>query len=195
MPQNPNDYADAEIQAPAHDLLAETAPTPNPARELWQAEAERRYAPRTTAFYEYVTRPRQSGRRLEAYASQLAPTPQKEKAPMRILVCGGREYCNREQLYDTLDSYPTPAAIIEGGAQGADRFAREWATERGIQVETFPADWKTHGKSAGPIRNQQMLKEGRPDLVVAFAGGKGTQHMMTIARNAGVKVDRWNGYA
>jgi hypothetical protein len=41
---------------------------------------------------------------------------------------------------------------------------------------------------AGPIRNQRMLVEGKPDLVVAFPGGKGTAGMVTLARNAGVDV-------
>jgi len=53
----------------------------------------------------------------------------------------------------------------------------------------FPADWSRHGKSAGPIRNRQMLIEGRPDIVVAFPGGKGTANMIKQAVEAGVKVE------
>ena len=52
----------------------------------------------------------------------------------------------------------------------------------------YPAPWKRFGPSAGGIRNQQMLDEGKPDLVVAFPGGKGTADMVRRAENAGVKV-------
>ena len=57
-------------------------------------------------------------------------------------------------------------------------------------VETYPADWDRHGKSAGPIRNRQMLAEGHPDLVVAFPDtvSRGTWDMIGAARHAGVKV-------
>jgi len=52
----------------------------------------------------------------------------------------------------------------------------------------FLANWRTHGKAAGPIRNQQMLDEGRPHLVVAFPGGTGTADMVRRAKAAGVPV-------
>jgi UDP-N-acetylmuramoylalanine-D-glutamate ligase len=54
-------------------------------------------------------------------------------------------------------------------------------------MSIYPAKWDLHGKSAGPIRNQQMLDTG-VDLVIAFPGGKGTAHMVSIAKKAGVKV-------
>jgi UDP-N-acetylmuramoylalanine-D-glutamate ligase len=57
-----------------------------------------------------------------------------------------------------------------------------------IPVETYEADWDTHGKAAGPIRNKRMLDEGKPDLVVAFPGGRGTANMISQARKAGVEV-------
>jgi acyl-CoA synthetase (NDP forming) len=55
-------------------------------------------------------------------------------------------------------------------------------------VTSFPANWKKHGKSAGPIRNQLMLDVGKPDLVIAFPGGSGTADMIRRARKAGVPV-------
>ena len=64
--------------------------------------------------------------------------------------------------------------IISGMASGADTFAVEWAARFGFPLRAFPAEWDKHGRSAGPIRNQRMLDEGKPDLVVAFPGGKGT---------------------
>jgi UDP-N-acetylmuramoylalanine-D-glutamate ligase len=55
-------------------------------------------------------------------------------------------------------------------------------------LEVYPADWKLHGKSAGHIRNQQMLDESKPDIVIAFPGGRGTANMIKRAKKAGVEV-------
>ena len=66
--------------------------------------------------------------------------------------------------------------------------AAAWAAGRGIPVEVCKADWQGLGRAAGPIRNQQMLDEGQPDLVIAFPGGIGTANMTALAAKASVKV-------
>jgi len=75
-----------------------------------------------------------------------------------------------------------------GMARGADMLAWQWAHDFGIPTCEFPADWDRHRRSAGTIRNEQMLREGKPDLVIAFPGGRGTAHMVRIAKAAGVPV-------
>jgi len=50
------------------------------------------------------------------------------------------------------------------------------------------ANWAELGRKAGPIRNQQMLDEGKPNLVVAFPGGRGTADIVRRARAAGIEV-------
>ena len=55
-------------------------------------------------------------------------------------------------------------------------------------VEEYPADWKKYGKSAGPLRNQRMIDEGKPDLVVAFPGGVGTADMISRAKAYNISV-------
>ena len=108
---------------------------------------------------------------------------------MRVLVCGGRDYHDRQQVFDVLDDLREPAThIIHGGARGADTFGRDWAKERKVPYTTFRADWGKLGRAAGPIRNQKMLSEGKPDLVVAFPGGKGTADMVSRAKKAGIPV-------
>lgn len=108
-----------------------------------------------------------------------------------ILVCGGRDYPDRDHLFQQLDwcrdRYGV-IEVIEGGARGADRWAREWRAERGAPGRTYPADWATHPRAAGPIRNRQMLVDGKPDLVLAFPGGRGTLNMVRQARSAHVPV-------
>jgi hypothetical protein len=111
---------------------------------------------------------------------------------MRVLVAGSRGWTSAQAIWNVLDELAAqgPITVIEGGARGADRAAADWAVGRGMELLEFPADWTTHGKAAGPIRNQQMLEEGRPDLVVAFAddlgASRGTKDMVTRAHRAGV---------
>lgn len=78
--------------------------------------------------------------------------------------------------------------IISGGAVGVDSVAIDWAVINWCPFMKFEADWNKHGNAAGPIRNQRMLSEGKPDLVVAFPGGKGTAHMKRLARTVKIKV-------
>lgn len=111
---------------------------------------------------------------------------------MKVLVCGGRNFNDALTLGSWLGGIHKNngpiTLLIEGGAPGADFMARKFAEWQGIPVQTFEADWETHGRAAGPIRNKQMLDEGKPDLVVAFEGGIGTANMVRQAREAGVKV-------
>lgn len=91
--------------------------------------------------------------------------------------------------YNPTDNWlPLDITIISGAAKGADSAAADWAIVNYANLEEYPADWKTHGKSAGFIRNKQMLEEGKPDYVIAFPGGKGTAMMVDIAKKAKVPV-------
>jgi hypothetical protein len=83
-----------------------------------------------------------------------------------------------------------PTKIIHGNARGADTMAADWATQMAIEVQSFPADWAAHGVFAGPHRNQQMLDDGKPELVVAFPTRKstGTWDMVRKAKKAGVET-------
>lgn len=110
---------------------------------------------------------------------------------MRVLVCGGRDFNDWDLFWKTMfeiSKKDVITTIIHGNAKGADSFAAEWGKSFAHEVLAYPADWKTHGKSAGPIRNQKMLDEGKPDLVIAFPGGRGTAHMVKIAREAKIEV-------
>jgi len=110
---------------------------------------------------------------------------------MRVLVCGGRDFNDHAMVFERLDALHQRdqiSLLIEGGARGADALAAEWALARRVPSRRFTAQWDVHGRSAGPIRNQKMLDEGKPDLVVAFPGGRGTANMIALAKTAGVYV-------
>ena len=82
--------------------------------------------------------------------------------------------------------------VIHGGALGADTASGEWAKSEGVKVTSYPANWKKHGKAAGPIRNRQMIEEGKPDIVVALPGGRGTANMIAQAEERGIPVVKIN---
>ena len=110
---------------------------------------------------------------------------------MRVLVCGGRDYDDDARVNRTLVELHNDrriTAIIHGGATGADTYAARWGAWYGVDVLKFAARWSTEGRGAGPKRNQRMLDVGKPDLVVAFPGGRGTADMVRRARAAGVRV-------
>lgn len=111
----------------------------------------------------------------------------------RVLVCGGRDYDDREQLFRILDAAHQANPIIcliHGAARGADTLAADWALERDVLCNAYPADWDRDGRAAGPIRNRKMLEVGKPHMVIAFAGGKGTANMIEQAEAAKIPVVR-----
>lgn len=82
--------------------------------------------------------------------------------------------------------------VVHGDATGIDTAASLLAMQSGSAVKPFPADWKQHGKAAGPLRNEQMAKYLEPhkigSVVVAFDGGTGTENMVKVAVAHGLKV-------
>lgn len=109
----------------------------------------------------------------------------------KVLVCGGRDYTDRVNVFrtlDTMDEEDKIGIIVNGGARGADTLSSMWAESRNVHCHRHHANWKRDGRGAGPIRNQKMLDAESPDIVVAFPGGSGTADMVRRARAAGVPV-------
>lgn len=120
---------------------------------------------------------------------------------MIVIVCGGRDFTDRNFLFQTLDRIHkerTFTKLIEGGQRtrdkhtrelvgGADYFAMRWAKRTGIPFETVMADWDKYGKGAGPIRNSQMLTR-EPKLVIAFPGKHGTADMIRQTKAANIEL-------
>lgn len=120
-----------------------------------------------------------------------------QESERTILVCGSREWRDRNAVYLVLMCEPhhqgwcdAPIRVIHGDARGADQFAHMSAGELGYEVKAFPARWDEHGKAAGPIRNREMLDEN-PDLVVAFGRGRGTDDTVREAEKRGIPVRRF----
>jgi hypothetical protein len=108
---------------------------------------------------------------------------------VRLLVTGGRTYDEFQTVMETLDRIheQTPVALlIHGGAYGADTLAGRWAKGNGVPTAVYKAQWKAHGPAAGPIRNQQMITEAKPDAYYDFPGGRGTSDTRIRCIRAGV---------
>ena len=116
---------------------------------------------------------------------------------MRILITGSRDWTDRSAIIGSIAQVgeksgvlPQDVTIVHGHCPtGADAIADEMAHALGCQIERHPADWATHGKAAGPIRNAHMVSLGA-DICLAFPLGasRGTRNCMRMARNAGIPV-------
>lgn len=116
---------------------------------------------------------------------------------VRIIVAGGRDFSDYQLTADTLDALlrelkAEEITIVSGGCRGADALGEAYANAHGIPVKRFPADWKTYGRAAGPIRNAQMAEyasQGK-GILLAFWNGtsRGTASMIRLAEKKGLDV-------
>lgn len=108
---------------------------------------------------------------------------------MKMIIAGGRNYQLAAEGFRLLDHLLRALPVTEvvtGRATGIDASGERWARARGLPVKHFPADWKYHGKAAGPIRNQEMANYA--DALAVFHGGRGTRDMRRKAEAAGLQV-------
>lgn len=110
---------------------------------------------------------------------------------MKVIVAGGRDFNNYDLMVKSLDeilSGRIDITIVSGKAAGADTLGEKYALEHGLPIDEYPADWKTHGKGAGPIRNDKMARVSQ--MLVAFWDGKsvGTKDMISRAEMLGLEV-------
>lgn len=117
---------------------------------------------------------------------------------MRLAIIGTRDYPGSPETVATaIAQYNlAPTAILCGEARGPDTWGRLWAEQRGIPVQSHPADWERYGrKSAGMIRNREII--GAADAVLALWDGvsKGTRDAIVLARRRGIPVYLVGGVA
>jgi hypothetical protein len=109
---------------------------------------------------------------------------------MKTIIAGGRDFEDYNLLREKCDKLINSnlTEIVSGRAKGADTLGERYAKERGFDVKLFPADWKTHGRKAGHIRNKQMADYG--EMLIAFWDGKssGTKNMIENANKLGLIV-------
>lgn len=117
----------------------------------------------------------------------------------RVAIVGSREWKvilddngntigqNLEDIWEFVGSLPPDVTIISGGARGVDSAAVDAAKHFGMAYKVWKADWNKYGKSAGFIRNLEIVRDS--DIIIAFWDGysKGTNHVITQAKLQGRK--------
>ena len=111
----------------------------------------------------------------------------------RVIIAGCRDFADYELLKEKCDFYlqnkkKEDVIIVSGHASGADALGERYAQERGYETEIYPADWKAHGRAAGPIRNAKMASVAH--ALIAFWDGKsrGTKNMIDTAGKHNLQV-------
>ena len=112
----------------------------------------------------------------------------------RVVIAGSRDYNNYNEAKKFIDfcllniRRGNEIVIVSGGCRGADAIGKRYAKENGFKIEKYPADWVKYGKSAGPLRNEQMAKIS--DYVICFWDTKsqGTKSMIEYAQRYGKPV-------
>ena len=111
---------------------------------------------------------------------------------MIVLVTGGRDYKNQRELFSVLDRLHAEHGftfLVHGDARGVDHMAHRWAKKNGVQPVAMEALWDFDGDGAGTKRNRRMYAFAKPQLIVAFSGGRGTANMMKIGYEAKKRGD------
>lgn len=110
---------------------------------------------------------------------------------MKVIIAGTRWFNDYALLKERCDFYLSSIkvdAILCGECKGADLLGKRYAEERGVPVESFPADWKRYGRAAGQKRNKQMADAA--DCLIAFWDGesKGTKGMIKFMGDKPVRI-------
>lgn len=108
---------------------------------------------------------------------------------MNVIIAGGREYHNYETLLEAIEEAQFEiTTVVSGGAKGVDALGEQYAEEQDLNLKIFRADWETHGRAAGPIRNRKMAENA--DALIAVWDGKsrGTKNMIETAQKLGLLV-------
>ena len=121
------------------------------------------------------------------------------KTPFNVIICGSREYENYELLKEKCNTILSrklidpdiKVVIISGCAKGADSLGEKYASEIGLEILKYPADWDKYGKRAGYLRNKQMAEIGNAVIAFMVPGenkNRGTKNMISLARASNLLV-------
>lgn len=108
---------------------------------------------------------------------------------MKTIIAGSRQIEDADALKHTItDAGWNIDEVVSGTCRGVDVMGEEWAHGNGIAVKQFPADWITHGRMAGKLRNREMA-EYADGLILLWDGhSPGASCMLREANRAGIKI-------
>ena len=108
---------------------------------------------------------------------------------MNVIIAGSRDFHDYNMLLYAVDKSGFEITeVTSGGAGGVDALGERYAKENNLKLNRFPADWKQHGRAAGPIRNREMAKSA--DALIALWDGKskGTKNMIDEANKQKLRL-------
>ena len=108
---------------------------------------------------------------------------------MRVIIAGSRDVIEYQKMIKAiLESGIEVTTVVSGGARGVDRLGERYAREMSLDLEIFKANWDTHGKRAGYLRNVEMAKNADALIAIWDGKSKGTKHMIDIATGRKLQV-------
>lgn len=107
----------------------------------------------------------------------------------RTIIAGSRENLSYKHVKHAIENCGWEiTTVLCGEAAGVDKHGALWAKRNGVPVESYPADWETHKRSAGHIRNAEMARHAEALIAVWDGASPGTKSMIRIARKQGLRV-------
>lgn len=108
---------------------------------------------------------------------------------MRVIIAGGRDYDNYDGLLEAINEAQYEiSTVVCGGATGVDALGERYAREMNKPLDIYKADWKAHGRGAGPVRNRKMAENADALIAVWDGRSRGTKHMIETATSKGLLV-------
>lgn len=122
-------------------------------------------------------------------ADQAQSTPPLGDFP--VIIAGSRTINDYSLVLRAIEkSGFSPTEVVCGGAKGVDTLGARWAKEVGLPIGYFAADWDSHGKAAGPIRNREMAEYSVGGGLILVWDGKsrGSANMKMVAEELGLQI-------
>jgi hypothetical protein len=108
---------------------------------------------------------------------------------MITIIAGGRDIHDYELLLDAIEEAPFDiTTVVSGGAKGVDAMGERFAEDMNLSLKIFNADWQTHGRAAGPIRNRKMAENAEALIALWDGKSRGTKNMIETATKHGLLV-------
>ena len=111
-----------------------------------------------------------------------------------VMICGSRTITDKDWIFQHAEDYlreiyqetkEIDFNIIDGGARGVDQIATSFAIHHNCRCKEYPAEWDKYGKAAGPIRNEQMVKDCDYCLIFWDGSSRGTKNDIDLCERYG----------